>query len=253
MENDIGSRRECQGLLAIEVRREAQVHPQLGNITPDAALLTALPTSPMDPTDHLLLTSPQHQQAPPANPQATPTRKPDGLNADLFFSLCSPRSNTPVSSPALQWNTCSSFSCVLDRSYVDPTDLLLLTSLLLLAALFLPPVSSGTPDSPMATPAREASRLKANPCLSFCSCGPISTVSSPALQQETCFSLPFLYDPIPKGSHRSFPLTVLPSTHSIIPAFKISRHSLRTYQLSRPGKQALRIFSARKHTVTTLL
>lgn len=72
---------------------------------------------------------PQLEQALLANPQATSARKPGKLTADLQLSLCYPKSNLQ-SHPQLFSRTRAITSSIL--SLLDPTDLPLLTPLLLM-------------------------------------------------------------------------------------------------------------------------
>lgn len=57
-------------------------------------------SSLVDPIDLPLLTFPQPQQALPGNPQGTSIREAGRLTANLHLSVCSFKSNLPVSSPA---------------------------------------------------------------------------------------------------------------------------------------------------------
>lgn len=72
----------------------------------------------------------QHQQAFPGNIPVKQVREIGKLTEDIHHSLLS-KSNSPVSSLALQQNTCYSLPPIMSthtHTSVDPTDLLLLTS-----------------------------------------------------------------------------------------------------------------------------
>lgn len=57
---------------------------------------------------------------------------------------------------------------------------------------------------------------------------------------------PFLSDPIPGRSQRSFPPTFLPPSQSSYPTSNTIRHFLGAQQLSRSGKQAINNYTLRK-------
>lgn len=62
-----------------------------------------------------------------------------------------------------------------------------------------------------------------------------SSQSSPlCLYQKTCFCLLLLSDSIPNGSQTATPPAFHSPIHLIISASNTNKHTLRTYQLSRP-------------------